>query len=133
MLSLRRLFIWLSVATLLAGCDDFQADSTRREIYKLAFRTAQFQEALERCEADPKVLAKHDKAWREIFEAAVPWLEMDLAAITARQEAGRQGLSDDAELGCEIVLKATKISFATADRWATRIADEEYCGIMDCE
>jgi hypothetical protein len=133
MLSLRRLLSWLPVVALLAGCDDYRAESTRREIYKLAFRTAQFHEALERCEADPKTLEKHEKVWKENFDAAVPWLEMERADITARQDAGRQGLSEDAELGCPIVLKATKISFAAADRWATRIADEEYCGIMDCE
>jgi len=133
MLSFRRLLTWLPVIALLSGCDDFGAESTRREIYMLAFRTAQFQEALERCEADPKVLAKHEKVWNDNFAAAVPWLEMERDAIAARQDAGRQGLAADAELGCEIVLKATKISFAAADRWATRIADEEYCGIMDCE
>jgi hypothetical protein len=133
MLPLRRLLAWLPVVALLAGCDDYRAESTRREIYKLAFRTAQFHEALERCEADPKLLAKHERVWKENFDAAVPWLEMERADITARQDAGRLGLGEDTELGCPIVLKATKISFAAADRWANRIADEEYCGIMDCE
>jgi hypothetical protein len=123
----------LSLVALLAGCDDYRAESTRREIYKLAFRTAQFHEALERCEADPKVLEKHERLWTENFNAAVPWLEMEREAITARQDAGRDGLPEDTELGCPVVLKATSISFAAAERWATRIADEEYCGIMDCE
>lgn len=133
MLFLRRLLISLPVVAVLAGCDTYGAESTRREIYKLAFRTAQFQEALERCEADPKILEKHEKVWKANFDAAAPWLEMERDDITARQEAGRQGLPEDAELGCPIVLKATKISFAAAERWAARIADEEYCGIMDCE
>ena len=36
----------------LSACEDFQAESTRKEIYKIAFRTSQFQEALDRRNLD---------------------------------------------------------------------------------
>lgn len=133
MKSSRRLVRWLPLAALLAGCGEYAAESTRREIYKLAFRTAQFHEALERCEADPKILAKHERVWKDNFDAAATWLDMDRATITARQEAGRGGLPEEADIGCEVVLKATTISYAAADRWASRIAEEEHCGIMNCD
>lgn len=121
--------LWLS----LAGCEDIQADSTRREILKLAYRTSQFQEALERCEADPTLLERHTTVWKANFDAAAKWLDIDPGLIANRQEAGRGGLPEDAELGCKIVVAASRISFDTAERWASRIEDEEYCSLMGCE
>ncbi|MBI1397446.1 MAG: hypothetical protein GC151_15850 [Betaproteobacteria bacterium] len=122
----------LSATLSLQGCGDFRAESTRREIYKLAYRTAQFQEALERCDADPKVLAEHASLWKQNFTAASEWLDIDPAVIADREKAGRSALGEDTELGCKVVLKATRISLAAADRWAERISDEEYCGVIDC-
>lgn len=118
---------------LLGGCSEYGRENTSREIYMLGFRTGQFQEALERCEADPKLIARHDNAWKENFDAAAEWLEMDRAAITARQDAGREGLDPEADLGCKLVIDAAKISFAAAERWANRIEEREYCGIASCE
>jgi hypothetical protein len=117
----------------LTACEDHRAELTRREIYKLAFRSAQFHEALERCEADEKVLKRHAAVWKANFDAAANWLEMEREDITKRQEAGRDGLDPEAELGCKVVLKATKVSFGIADDWAERIENEEYCGIFSCE
>lgn len=123
----------MAAVVVLSGCSDLNEERTRREVYKLAFRTAQFQEALERCDADPKVLAKHERVWRENFAAAAQWLDIDPGMIANRQEAGRNALDADTELGCEIVLKAVKVSLAAASRWADRIEEEEYCTPMGCE
>lgn len=123
----------LCLAALLAGCDEYRVESTRNEIYKIAFRTSQFQEALERCEADEKLLQDHETVWKRNFEAAVKWLEMDPAMIENRQAAGREGLSEDAEVACNIVIAASKISFDAAERWSARIEDEEYCTIAGCD
>lgn len=117
----------------LTGCDDYGRETTSREIYKLGFRTAQFQEALERCDADPKLIEKHDKVWKDNFDAAAKWLDMEREAITARQDAGRGGLDPEADIGCKLVIDAAKISFAAAERWADRIENEEHCGITSCE
>ena len=53
---MRLLPVFLLLALALAGCDQFAERATRREVLKLAYRTSQFQEALERCEAPPEVL-----------------------------------------------------------------------------
>lgn len=117
----------------LSACEDFQTESTRKEIYKLAFRTSQFQEALERCEAKPEVIEKHDHIWNKNFDAAAKWLEVEREVISERQKAGRDALGEDTELGCKVVLKAVKISMNAAREWADRIEEEDYCGIMGCE
>lgn len=118
---------------LLSGCSDFEERATQREILKLAYRTAQFEEALERCEAAPDVLDRHRTEWQQNFTAATKWLDLEPASIEDRQKAGREALGEDTELGCDVVLKATKISFAAAERWAARIEDGEYCSVMGCD
>lgn len=117
----------------LSGCEGHRAELTRREIYKLAFRSSQFHEALERCEADEKLLKRHAAVWKANFDAAAKWLEMEREDITKRQDAGREGLDPEAELGCKVVLKAAKVSFGIAEDWAERIENEDYCGIFSCE
>ena len=128
-----RVVLAACAALSLSACEDFQAESTRKEIYKIAFRTSQFQEALERCEAKPEVIEKHDRIWNKNFDAAAKWLEVDREVISERQKAGREALDEDTELGCKVVLKATKISMGYARDWADRIEAENYFGIMGCE
>lgn len=130
---MRLLPVVLLLIVPLTGCDQFEERATRREVLKLAYRTSQFQEALERCEAPPEVLQQHQTQWEENFVAAAKWLEVEPDEIANRQKAGRDALGEDTELGCEVVLKATKISFAAADRWSARIEDGEYCTLMGCD
>lgn len=130
---MRLLPVFLLLALALAGCDQFAERATRREVLKLAYRTSQFQEALERCEAPPEVLERPQSQWQDNFTAAEKWLELEPQEVADRQKAGRDALGEDTELGCEVVLKATKISFAAADRWSARIEEGEYCTLMGCD
>lgn len=121
------------VGIVLSGCGEFEERATQREILKLAYRTSQFEEALERCEAAPDVLERHRTEWQNNFTAAAKWLDLEPASIEDRQKAGREALGEDTELGCDVVLKATKISLAAAERWSARIEEGEYCSVMGCD
>ena len=91
------------------------------------------REALERCEADDKLLDENAAVWKANFDNAARWLDMERSAIAAREKAGRDGLDADAELGCKVVLEAAPISLGLAETWAERIEEEEYCGLFSCE
>ena len=130
---LTALSVLLATLPVLTACEDHRAELTRREIYKLAFRSGQFQEALERCEADDKLLDENAAVLKANFDNAARWLDMERSAIAAREKAGRDGLDADAELGCKVVLEAAPISLGLAETWAERIEEEEYCGLFSCE
>jgi hypothetical protein len=117
----------------LAACQDMDADRTRREVYKLAYRTGQLQEALERCEAPDEVADNHVETWNDNFAAAAEWLGITPETIAERQQAGRDALGEDTRLGCDQVLAAVDVSLATAQRWASRINSGSYCTALGCD
>lgn len=131
--TIRTAALLLSAAFILIGCQS-REDATRNEIYKLAFRTSQLQAALERCDTGgADLLSKHASSWQQNFVQAQAWLSISQEIIAGRQTAGREALSADAEIGCEVVLTATQASLAAAGRWAVRISEKRYCGWLDCE
>jgi hypothetical protein len=119
--------------TVLAACQDMNADRTRREVFKLAYRTGQLQEALERCEAPDEVAENHAETWAGNFTAAAEWLGVAPETIAERQKAGRDALGEDASLGCDQVLAAVDVSLAAAQRWAARINSGSYCTPLGCD
>lgn len=124
---------WLCALLTLSACTS-REDATRNEIYKLAFKTSQLQAALERCEsAGADLIAKHTQAWQQNFVQAQAWLNITQEMIAGRQSAGRDALSAESEIGCDLVLNATQASLAAAGRWAVRISEKRYCGWIDCE
>jgi hypothetical protein len=132
-MTLRSLLSSLVCLTVLAACQDMNADRTRREVYKLAYRTGQLQEALERCDAPDEVADNHAETWSDNFTAAAEWLGITPETIAERQQAGRDALGEDASLGCDQVLAAVDISLATAQRWASRINAGNYCNALGCD
>ena len=128
-----RVLSLLVVLLSLAGCEGYGEDATRKELLKLAFRTSQLQEALERCNAPAQTLGQHDKAWKDNFDAAAAWLGVAREQFTDRQQAGREALTDDASVGCDVVQSAVPTSLAAAQRWAGRIARRELCTPLGCE
>jgi outer membrane murein-binding lipoprotein Lpp len=119
-------------SSLLGGCDR-QLQNTRNEVWQLAFRTSQLQAALERCEADEDKLAAHSKSWDAVFDEAAEWLDIDRDTIANRQDEGRKGLTEDAEVACALVNDALGTSLRTAKRWTRRVERQELCGWLSCE
>lgn len=114
------------------GCD-VRDRATRTEIYQLAFRSGQMQEALERCEPDAERTRSHAAAWRETFDELDGWLGITPDAIESRVDAGREALGSDADVGCTAVARIAPQSIALAQAWGQRIAEKRPCGWLDCE
>jgi len=125
-------FVALSAAALLAGCD-VRERATRTEIYQLAFRAGQMQEALERCEPDAERTRSHAAAWQDAFEEVDGWLEITAEEIENRMAAGREALAADGDVGCAAVARIAPQSVALAQRWGQRIAEQRPCGWFACD
>lgn len=117
---------------LVAGCDSRER-ATRNEIYQIAFRKAQLQDALEVCDPKAATTREHAEAWRDIFETAEGWLDITPEAIAARQAAAREEPIEVPESACPMVRTALKASMREASRWAERVTTRELCGWMSCD
>lgn len=123
----------IALLPMVASCGDFWAESTGREILKLAYRSGQFQVALERCDVDEKAVSDYSARWNRNFDAAGVWLGLARETFTERQVAGREALGEDVELGCDVIGKAFPLALSLADRWHARINAREYCGPLGCD
>lgn len=117
---------------LLAGCDSRER-ATRNEIYQLAFRKAQLQDALEVCDPKAATTKEHAEAWQDVFETAEGWLDITAQGIANRQAAAREEPVDVPENACPMVRQALKTSMTEASRWSARVTAREMCGWMSCD
>jgi hypothetical protein len=117
---------------LLAGCDSRER-ATRNEIYQLAFRKAQLQDAIEICDPKAPTTTEHAEAWTDNFESAEGWLGITAEGIASRQAAAREEPAEVPESACPMVRQALKASMAEASRWSARIAARKLCGWMACD
>lgn len=117
---------------LLAGCDSRER-ATRNEIYQLAYRKAQLQDALEVCDPKAATTKAHAEAWQDVFETAEGWLDITAQGIANRQAAAREEPVDVPESACPVVQEALKASMAEASRWSARVTARELCGWMSCD
>jgi hypothetical protein len=130
----RLLPLLLVVACLpLSGCGEIQERSTRNEIFQLAFRTAQMDQALASCDAEGKLATEHAAAWAEAFEEADGWIGLTAEGIAARQAAGREAFDGVPESACPQVRQMARASIAEARRWGERIASKRLCSLVGCE
>ena len=127
----KRLFAAL-LPILLAGCDSREL-ATRNEIYQLAYRKAQLQDALEICDPDAPSTRQHADAWAANFAAAAGWSGVTAARIAEREAAVRSEPIQVPESACPGVRAALAGSMAEASRWSARIAAHETCGWMSCD
>jgi hypothetical protein len=117
---------------LLAGCDSRER-ATRNEIYQLAFRKAQLQDALEVCDPKAATTKEHAEVWQDVFEAAEGWLDITPAGIANRQAAAREQPVNVPENACPMVRQALKPSMREAERWSARVASRQLCGWISCD
>lgn len=118
--------------TLLAGCDSRER-ATRNEIYQLAFRKAQLQDALEACDPKAVTTKEHAEVWQDVFETAEGWLDITSAGIANRQAAAREQPVNVPENACPMVRQALKASMREAERWSARVTARKLCGWISCD
>lgn len=117
---------------ILAGCDSRER-ATRNEIYQLAYRKAQLQDALAVCDPKAATTKEHAEAWQDVFETAEGWLDITAQGIANRQAAAREEPIEVPESACPMVRQALKTSMAEASRWSARVTARELCGWMSCD
>jgi len=118
--------------TLLAGCDSRER-ATRNEIYQLAFRKAQLQDALDVCDPKAATTKEHAEAWRDVFETAEGWLDITAAGIANREAAAREQPVNVPETACPMVRQALKASMRESERWSARVTSRQLCGWISCD
>jgi len=118
--------------TVLSGCDSRER-ATRNEIYQLAFRKAQLQDALEVCDPKAATTKEHAEAWNDVFETAEGWLDITSASIANRQAAAREQPANVPGNACPMVRQALKASMREAERWSARVTARKLCGWISCD